>query len=64
MWIEYLNAIMYDKKVLTCASNLQIVLTNYMRLIFEIFTLRVLTPATVFRAGILYLNPEDLGWSR
>lgn len=34
-----------------------------MRLIFEISNLRSATPATVSRAGILYINPTDLGWN-
>jgi len=34
-----------------------------MRLLFEISNLRSATPATVSRAGILYLNPTDLGWN-
>ena len=34
-----------------------------MKLIFEISNLRTATPATVSRAGILYINPGDLGWN-
>jgi dynein heavy chain len=34
-----------------------------MKLIFEISTLRTATPATVSRAGILYINPGDLSWN-
>ncbi|EFN63906.1 Dynein beta chain, ciliary [Camponotus floridanus] len=63
MWIESLNTVMDDNKVLTLASNERIALTKQMRLLFEISTLRTATPATVSRAGILYINPQDLGWS-
>ncbi|XP_065078949.1 dynein beta chain, ciliary [Ochlerotatus camptorhynchus] len=63
MWIESLNTVMDDNKVLTLASNERIALTPYMRLIFEISNLRTATPATVSRAGILYINPQDLGWN-
>ncbi|XP_030817712.1 dynein heavy chain 17, axonemal [Camarhynchus parvulus] len=63
MWIESLNTVMDDNKVLTLASNERIPLTPTMRLIFEISHLRTATPATVSRAGILYINPADLGWS-
>ena len=52
-----------DNKILTLASNERIALTPDMRLIFEISNLRTATPATVSRAGILYLNPGDLGWN-
>lgn len=63
MWIESLNTVMDDNKVLTLASNERIALTKAMRLLFEISNLRTATPATVSRAGILYINPADLGWN-
>ena len=63
MWIESLNTVMDDNKILTLASNERIALTNDMRLIFEISSLKSATPATVSRAGILYINPGDLGWN-
>ncbi|CAL8367474.1 unnamed protein product [Boreogadus saida] len=63
MWIESLNTVMDDNKVLTLASNERISLSPSMRLLFEISHLRAATPATVSRAGILYVNPQDLGWS-
>lgn len=63
MWIESLNTVMDDNKVLTLASNERIALTKQMRLLFEISNLRTATPATVSRAGILYINPADLGWN-
>ncbi|XP_054000578.1 dynein beta chain, ciliary-like [Hylaeus anthracinus] len=62
MWIESLNTVMDDNKVLTLASNERIALTDQMRLLFEISNLRTATPATVSRAGILYINPQDIGW--
>ena len=62
MWIESLNTVMDDNKVLTLASNERIPLNPTMRLLFEISHLRTATPATVSRAGILYINPQDLGW--
>ena len=63
MWIESLNTVMDDNKILTLASNERIALTPEMRLLFEISNLRTATPATVSRAGILYINPGDLGWN-
>ncbi|KAL1130935.1 hypothetical protein AAG570_012176 [Ranatra chinensis] len=63
MWIESLNTVMDDNKVLTLASNERIALNTSMRLLFEISNLRTATPATVSRAGILYINPQDLGWN-
>ena len=63
MWIESLNTVMDDNKVLTLASNERIPLTPSMRLLFEISHLKTATPATVSRAGILFINPADLGWN-
>ncbi|XP_063306953.1 dynein axonemal heavy chain 11 [Pelobates fuscus] len=63
MWIESLNTVMDDNKVLTLASNERIPLKPTMRLVFEIHHLKTATPATVSRAGILYVNPQDLGWN-
>nr|XP_029133801.1 dynein heavy chain 11, axonemal-like [Labrus bergylta] len=63
MWIESLNTVMDDNKVLTLASNERVPLTSSMRLVFEISHLRTATPATVSRAGILYVNHQDLGWT-
>ncbi|KAK7886266.1 hypothetical protein WMY93_025887 [Mugilogobius chulae] len=63
MWIESLNTVMDDNKVLTLASNERIPLTSSMRLVFEISHLQSATPATVSRAGILYVNQYDLGWN-
>uniref|UniRef100_A0A1I8M0L3 Dynein heavy chain n=1 Tax=Musca domestica TaxID=7370 RepID=A0A1I8M0L3_MUSDO len=63
MWIESLNTLMDDNKILTLANNERIALKKEMRLIFEVGHLKAATPATVSRAGILYINPLDLGWS-
>ncbi|XP_034030917.1 dynein heavy chain 11, axonemal [Thalassophryne amazonica] len=63
MWIESLNTVMDDNKVLTLASNERVPLSPTMRLVFEISHLRSATPATVSRAGILYVNQQDVGWN-
>jgi dynein heavy chain len=55
-WIESMNSVMDDNKLLTLASNERIPLKAHMRLIFEIRDLRFATPATVSRAGILYIS--------
>lgn len=52
-WIESLNTVMDDNKVLTLASNERIALTMEMRLIFEVGHLKCATPATVSR-GLHY----------
>jgi dynein heavy chain len=55
-WIESMNSVMDDNKILTLASNERIPLKPHMRMIFEIRDLRFASPATVSRAGILYIS--------
>ena len=45
--------------MLTLASNERIPLLPHMRMIFEIRDLKHATPATVSRAGILYISTDD-----
>jgi len=58
-WIESMNSVMDDNKLLTLASNERIVLKSHMRMIFEIRDLRFATPATVSRAGILFISDSS-----
>lgn len=60
-WIESLNTVMDDNKVLTLVSNDRFPFTDSMRLIFEITNLRNATLATVTRAGVLFINDTDIG---
>jgi len=55
-WIESMNSVMDDNKLLTLASNERIPLKAHMKMIFEIRDLRFATPATVSRAGILFIS--------
>mmetsp|Transcript_16431 Transcript_16431/g.11573 ORF Transcript_16431/g.11573 Transcript_16431/m.11573 type:complete len:302 (-) Transcript_16431:6608-7513(-) len=61
-WIESLNTVMDDNKVLTLVSNERIPLTPEMRLILEVSNLKNATPATVSRGGVLFINELDIGW--
>ena len=62
VWIESMNTVMDDNKVLTLVSNERVPLSPSMRMVFEINSLKNATPATVSRAGILYINESDIGW--
>lgn len=53
MWIESMNSVMDDNKILTLINGDRIPLTNTMSLVFETQDLRVASPATVSRAGKL-----------
>jgi dynein heavy chain len=56
-----MNSVMDDNKILTLANNERIPLKAHMRMIFEIRDLRFASPATVSRAGILYIS-DDSGY--
>ena len=55
-WIESMNSVMDDNRMLTLASNERVPLNSNMRMIFEIRDLNFATPATVSRAGILFIS--------
>lgn len=61
-WIEAMNTVMDDNKVLTLASNERIAMTGPMRMILEIEDMRNATPATASRGGCLCINESDIGW--
>jgi dynein heavy chain len=61
-WIESLNTVMDDNKVLTLISNDRIPLSAAMKLLFEIENLKNATPATASRAGVLFFNETDVGY--
>jgi dynein heavy chain len=58
-WIESMNSVMDDNKILTLPSNERITLYPHMRMIFEIRDLKFATPATASRAGILFISDDD-----
>ena len=62
MWIESMNSVMDDNKILTLINGDRIPLTNAMSLVFETQDLRVASPATVSRAGMIYIDAAELGW--
>ena len=58
-WIESMNSVMDDNRMLTLASNERIPLLSHMKMIFEIRDLKHASPATVSRAGILFISTDD-----
>ena len=63
IWIENMNTVMDDNRILTLANNDRIpMLRPNMTLHFEVEDLRNASPATVSRAGIIYVSEADLGW--
>jgi len=63
-WIESMNTVMDDNRVLTLASNERIPLAPPMRLLLEIDSMAHCSPATVSRGGVVFVNgDEGLGGS-
>jgi len=62
LWIETLNSVLDDNRLLTLTNGDRVALTDNVRLLFEVENLDVASPATVSRAGMIYLDIDELGW--
>eukprot|EP00756_Hemistasia_phaeocysticola_P021124 Hpha_TRINITY_DN15757_c2_g7::TRINITY_DN15757_c2_g7_i2::g.37596::m.37596/K10408/DNAH; dynein heavy chain, axonemal len=63
LWVENMNTVMDDNKLLTLANGDRIRLNNPMcSLLFEVGDLQHASPATVSRVGMVYVDPQNLGW--
>ncbi|XP_063728306.1 dynein axonemal heavy chain 6-like isoform X2 [Symsagittifera roscoffensis] len=62
LWVENLNTVLDDSKVLCLANGERISLTPDLRLMFEVDNLSQASPATISRCAMVYMDPVDLGW--
>ena len=62
MWIESMNSVMDDNKILTLINGDRIPLTTPMSLVFEVEDLAVASPATTSRAGMIFMDVSEMGW--
>ncbi|XP_025080372.1 dynein heavy chain 2, axonemal-like isoform X3 [Pomacea canaliculata] len=62
LWIESMNSVMDDNKILTLINGERINMPDQVSLLFEIEDLAVASPATVSRAGMVFADYVDMGW--
>ena len=62
VWVENMNSVMDDNRLLTLPNSERIRLQNYCRLLFEVFDLQYASPATISRCGMVYVDSRNLGY--
>ncbi|KAG9493712.1 hypothetical protein GDO78_001536 [Eleutherodactylus coqui] len=61
-WIDKFNSVLGPEKVLQLSNGDYLELPENLKLIFETTDLQTVSPATLTKAGILYIEGEALGW--
>ena len=59
-WIENLNTVLDDNKMLCLPDGKRLKLPNYISMVFEVENLSEASPATISRCGMIYLDSGSL----
>ncbi|KAF0978551.1 hypothetical protein FDP41_002371 [Naegleria fowleri] len=62
LWVESMNTLLDNSKMLTLISGDRIALSPNVRLIFEVSDVSYASPATISRCGMVFFNANELGW--
>jgi len=62
IWIENLNTVLDDNKILTLANAERIPMSDLTKMVFEVEILNKTSPATVSLCGIIYVSKTNLFW--
>eukprot|EP00702_Spironucleus_salmonicida_P008256 EST49547.1 Dynein heavy chain [Spironucleus salmonicida] len=63
LWIENMNSVMDDNKLLTLPNNERIRMLDNCKLVFEVADLQYASPATVSRCGMVWVDTKNLGYA-
>eukprot|EP00953_Heterococcus_sp_UTEX-ZZ885_P035925 18531-Heterococcus_DN1.PRE.2 len=62
VWVENMNSVMDDNKLLTLPNGERIRLQPHCAMICETFDLQYASPATISRCGMVWVDPKNLGY--
>ncbi|GMF23629.1 unnamed protein product [Phytophthora lilii] len=62
VWVENMNSVMDDNKLLTLPNGERIRLQTHCCMICETFDLQFASPATISRCGMVWVDPKNLGY--